>query len=47
MRYGKRLFTDEEAIELDIRMDECYYYMDDPCAYILDNFVNDESELIC
>jgi|TARA_R110000822_G_scaffold92610_1_gene213535 hypothetical protein len=46
MRYGKRLFTDEEAIELDIRMDECYYYMDDPCAYILDNFVNDESELI-
>jgi len=34
-RDGKRLFTEEEAFELNNRLDEVYQYMNDPCEYIL------------
>lgn len=32
---GVRLFTDDEAAALRDRIDECYMYLDDPCATAL------------
>ena len=40
-RDGTRLFTDEEALELNNRLDEVYQYMKDPCEYII------QHELMC
>jgi hypothetical protein len=32
---GEYLFTDEEAFELNNRLEEVYDYIEDPCEYII------------
>lgn len=32
---GQRVFTDQQAADLTDRMEEVYFYMVDPCDYLL------------
>jgi hypothetical protein len=35
---GEKLFTEEQSVDLEIRLDEVYEYLEDPCEYILKEF---------
>ena len=35
---GLRLFTEEQCVNIENRLNEVFEYLDDPCEYILDNF---------
>ena len=37
---NKPLFSEEQSVDLELRLDEIFEYLEDPCQYILDNFYN-------
>ena len=34
----KRLFNESQCLDLDQRIEEVFFYLDDPCQFILDEF---------
>ena len=36
---GLNTFTEEQCIHLDNRIQEIYRFLEDPCEYIIDNFI--------
>jgi hypothetical protein len=37
----EELFTEEQCIDLRLRIDEIFEYMNDPCLYIVENIYKD------
>ena len=41
---GIDLFTEEECVLLDQRMNEVFAHLGDPCGFILDNLYNNQNQ---